>query len=334
MKKVISLFFALAMMLALTACGGNDGPAASNNPENSPSAEAPSAEVPSAPEIKEVTVTVPAFSIQVNGVEITDGTMAGYAVYEIRTATVNSVGTESTTTYTGFALSDVLAAAGVTDYTSVTATAGDGYAVEVSAEVAGAPTTLVAIEKDGAQFSEYPWFAPCSSGTTGDYLKNMVAITLDGAPARLPGEGGESGEDGGDGLPEILDRTGKVQFGEFSFLVNGAEVTNATLEGLHIYKIDAATTNSKGETSTSTYTGYRLSDVLAACGVTGYASVKAVANDGYETELTLDSANSEYTLVAIEKDKETGEDGTVWVAPCLEDSSKAYCKLVVEIVAE
>ena len=331
MKKAISLILALAMTLALTACGGNREPAASGSPENSPSAGTPSAGAPSTPEIREVEAAVPAFAIKVNGVEITHETMAGCAVYEIRTTTVNSAGTESTVTYTGFALSDVLEAAGVTGYTSVTATAGDGYAVEVSAEVAGAPTTLMAIAKDGVQFSEYPWFAPCSSGVTGDYLKGMVAITLDGAPAQLPGEGGEGV---GDGLPEILDRTGKVQFDGFSFLVNGAEVTNATLEGLHIYKIDAVTTNSKGETSTSTYTGYRLSDVLAACGVTGYAAVKAVANDGYETGLTLASANSEYTLVAIEKDKETGEDGTVWVAPCLEDSSKAYCKLVVEIVTE
>ena len=100
------------------------------------------------------------------------------------------------------------------------------------------------------------------------------------------------------------------------------------------YKIDATVTNSAGETSTSTYTGYRLSDVLAACGAEGYTSVKAVANDGYETELDLESADSEYTLLAIEKDKETGEEGTVWVAPCLETSSKAYCKLVVEIVAQ
>ena len=65
-----------------------------------------------------------------------------------------------------------------------------------------------------------------------------------------------------------------------------------------------------------------------------YSTVKAVANDGYEAELTADQAKSEYTIVAIEKDKELGEDGTIWVAPCEETSSKSYCKLVVEIVAE
>ena len=332
MKKALVLLLTLAMALSLAACGGTEDPPATDSPE----ASAPVETTPEsdAPEIQEVVVTVPAFSIQVNGVEITNETLADCPVYEIQATSVNSAGTESTTTYAGFALTDVLAAAGVTEYTSFTATADDGYAVEVSAEVASAPTTLIAISEDGAQFSSSPWFAPCGSGTTGDYLKGMVAITLDGAAAQLPGEGGESGEGAEGGLPEISDRTDKVEFAPYSFLVNGTEVTNDTLEGQHIYKIDATTTNSKGESSTSTYTGYRLSDVLAAAGVTDYTTVKAVANDGYETELTLDSANSEYTLLAIEKDKETGEEGTVWVAPCLEDASSAYCKLVVEIVAE
>ena len=34
------------------------------------------------------------------------------------------------------------------------------------------------------------------------------------------------------------------------------------------------------------------------------------------------------------KDKATGEDGTIWVAPCGETSSKLFAKLVVEITAE
>ncbi len=341
MKKLSVLLLAAAMALSLAACGGGDDSGTSTVVSPSPSPSASESAQPESPasgdlEIREVVVTVPAFSIQVNGVEITNESMADYAVYEIQTSTVNSAGTASTATYAGFALSDVLAAAGVTDYESVTATADDGYAVEVSAEVAAAPSTLVAVTKDGAQFSGSPWFAPCSSGTTGDYLKGMVAITLDGAPAQLPAEPAESGEPsgGGESAPEIQDKTDKVTFEAFSFKVNGAEVTNETLDGLHIYKIDATATNSKGESSTSTYTGYRLSDVLAAAGVTDYTTVKAVANDGYETELALESANSEYTLVAIEKDKELGEDGTIWVAPCLEESSSAYCKLVVEIVAE
>ena len=260
--------------------------------------------------------------------------MAEYAVYEVQTTSVNSAGTESTSTYVGFALSDVLTAAGITEYQTVTATADDGYAVEVDGTVAAEPTTLLAISKDGEQFKTSPWFAPCSSGTTGDYLKGMVALSVDGAEAVLPSAEGEEETTAPDGAPEIADRTDKVEFAPYSFLVNGTEVTNDTLEGLSIYKIDAQVTNKKGEQKVTTYTGYRLSDVLAAAGVTEYTTVKAVANDGYETALELETANSEYTLLAIERDKEVGEDGTVWVAPCLEQEASAYPKLVVEIVAE
>ncbi len=92
--------------------------------------------------------------------------------------------------------------------------------------------------------------------------------------------------------------------------------------------------NKNGETSESTYTGYMLFDVLKACGIDSPSSVKAIANDGYETELTPELASSEYTLVAIEKDKETGEDGTIWLAPCSETTASSYCKLVVEITAQ
>lgn len=322
MKKSLSILLCAILILSLAACGQTAPPA---TPEPTP--------VPQGPEIKEAMgVTVPAFAINVAGVVVTNESMADYPVYEIQANSVNSTGTESTTAYVGYALSDVFAAAGVTEYRTISAVADDGYAVDVAAEVAALPSTLVAITKDGEQFKSAPWFAPCSSGTTGDYLKGMVAIALDGAEADMNVGGGDEPVEGG--LPEIADRTDKVQFAPYSFLVNGVEVTNDTLAGLSIYKIDVTVVNSKGASSESTYTGYKLADVLAACGVEGYEKVSAVTNDGYVNELSPENAGSEYTLVAIERDKETGEDGTIWLAPCLETESKAYAKLVVEITAE
>ena len=339
MKKLLTLLLALSLVLSMAACGSKTNDTAPDSTEDQQTQETndqpQEAEEPSAPEAKElVGVTIPAFTVMVGEKEITDATMAEYAVYEVQTTSVNSAGTESTSTYVGFALSDVLPAAGITEYQTVTATADDDYAVEVDGTVAAEPTTLLAISKDGEQFKTSPWFAPCSSGTTGDYLKGMVALSVDGAEAVLPSAEGEEETTAPDGAPEIADRTDKVEFAPYSFLVNGTEVTNDTLEGLSIYKIDAQVTNKKGEQKVTTYTGYRLSDVLAAAGVTEYTTVKAVANDGYETALELETANSEYTLLAIERDKEVGEDGTVWVAPCLEQEASAYPKLVVEIVAE
>lgn len=346
MKKYLSLLMALVLMLCLAACSGSDA-SSSSAPSGTANGSAPaggtndasSAPAPVAEEVRGV--TIPEFSVLVNGIEVTHASMSAYPVYSVQSTSVNSTGTESATTYVGFALKDVLEAAGLTDsYVWIEAAASDGYSVVFTGDIIYEDTTLLAITKDGSPFSASPWFAPCSDTTTGNYLKGAVSIlvnTSEGAPdIDVPAASGDAA--GGDAavgeLPEILDRTSKVEFTPYSFLVNGVEVTNETLEGLSIYKISAAAANSNGETVVSDYTGYKLTDVLEACGVTGYTTVRAVANDGYETELSGELIDSDYTLVAIEKDKELGEDGTIWLAPCSEASTKSYCKLVVEIVAE
>ena len=339
MKKILSLILVLALALSLAACA-----AAPAETTGDPETTAPAATNP-APVAEEVKgVTIPEFAIMINGVKVDNVMMAAYPTYSVTAFSINSSGTESTTTYVGFAMTDVLAAAGLTEnYIWLEATADDGYAIEITGEIVTASTTLLAITKNGEQFKTAPWFAPCGSETTGDYLKNMVSIlvnTTEGKPEGIDNtlvedaDPTEAPADQPAEAPELSDKTDKVTFAEFSFKVNGQEVTNATLEGLHIYKVSVNVTNKKGETSEVGYTGYKLIDVLAALGITDYTTVKVIANDGYETELTAEQAASEYTLIAIEKDKETGEDGTIWVAPCLETSSSAYCKLVVEIIAE
>jgi len=323
MKKSLSLLLALVLVFSLAACG--------QKMEETPAGA-------TAEEVKGV--TVPAFSVTVNGVTVDQTAMASYPMYSVQATSTNSAGTESTVTYVGFAMSDVIKAAGLTEaYIWLEATADDGYTVTVKDEAVMANTTLLAMTKDGEPFAGSPWLAPCSSKTTGDYLKSCVSIlvnTVEGAPENVaaPDESGSAelaltGE-----LPEIQDKTDKVEFGPYSFLVNGTAVTNDTLKNLRIYKITVVVENKSGELSESTYTGYKLSDVLTACGVPAPTSVKITANDGYESELTAELIASEYTLVAIEKDKATGEDGTIWVAPCSETASKSYSKLVVGITAK
>jgi len=274
----------------------------------------------------------------VNGVEVTQDSVAEYPMYSVQAKSVNSSGTESTVTYVGFAVKDVLKAAGLTEnYVWLEAMAGDGYTVTLTGAVIYEDTTLLAMTKDGSPFSASPWLAPCSDKVTGNYLKGAVSILVnvtEGAPDIENTGSAGTGDGPGAGLPEILDRTDKVEFEPYSFLVNGVTVTNDTLAGLKIYKITATTTNKSGDTVEAGYTGYKLADVLDACGLTGYTKVKAIANDGYEAELAGELITSDYTLVAIEKDKESGEDGTIWLAPCSETASSAFCKLVVEIVAE
>jgi len=325
MKKSLSLVLALMLLLSLVACGQK-------------AATPSTAAGPVVTEVKGV--TIPAFSVTVNGVAVDQAAMASYPIYSVQATSTNSAGTESTTTYVGFAMKDILAAAKLTEaYVWLEAKADDGYAVTITGDKVLADTTLLAMTKDGEPFGTSPWLAPCASATTGDYLKGCVSIlvnTTEGAPkvSAAPAASG-SGELALTGeLPEIQDKTGKVEFAAFSFLVNGNAVTNDTLKALHIYKITVTVADKSGALSESTYAGYKLADVLTACGVKAPASVKVKANDGYETELDSKLITSEYTLFAIEKDKTVGEGGTIWVAPCSETASKSFCKLVTEVTAK
>ncbi len=337
MKKTLSIILALLLVFSLAACGQQDA-TPSAEPSAEASAEPSTAAGPVAEEVQGV--TIPTFSVTVNGVTVDQDAMAAYAMYSVQATSINSAGTESTVTYVGFAMSDVLAAAGLTEaYVWLEATADDGYAVTVTGDAVLASTTLLAMTRDGEPFGTAPWMAPCTSETTGDFLKNCVSIlvnTQEGAPdiAAAPAEG-TSGELALTGnQPDMQDKTDKVEFAPYSFLVNGTEVTNDTLADLSIYKVNLVLENKQGELTEKTYAGYKLLDVLAACGIEAPTSVKAIASDGYETELTVDLINSEYTLIAIEKDKEVGEDGTVWLAPCSETTTSSYIKLVVEFTAE
>ncbi|MBP8639839.1 MAG: molybdopterin-dependent oxidoreductase [Oscillospiraceae bacterium] len=324
MKKTLSLVLALMLLLSFVACG--------NKADDSSTAG------PVAEEVQGV--TIPEFSVTVNGIAVDQTAMAAYPIYSVQATSTNSAGTESTTTYVGFAMKDVLAAAGLTEaYIWLEATADDGYAVTITGDTVLADTTLLAMTQDGDPFTSSPWLAPCASATTGDYLKGCVSIlvnTTESAPdvaASSPSASGEKLALTGE-LPEIQDKTGKVDFAPFSFLVNGNAVTNDTLKDLSIYKITVTVANKSGELSESTYAGYKLADVLAACGIASPSSVKVKANDGYESELKSELITSEYTLVAIEQDKTVGEGGTIWIAPCSETESKSFCKLVVEITAK
>ncbi|MDD6808438.1 MAG: hypothetical protein PUD72_08380 [Oscillospiraceae bacterium] len=134
--------------------------------------------------------------------------------------------------------------------------------------------------------------------------------------------------------PEIKDATDKVTFDAFSFKVNGKVIDNAAMKDASIYKIKVETVNSKGNASENTYGGYAIKDVLKAAGCPDATKLTITANDGYEVEFEITDENAAYSLVAIEKDKEMGEDGTVWFAPCLEKTASNYAKLVVEITAK
>ena len=223
--KLIALLLALVMVLALCACGKTEAPAPAPTgapapaPTEAPApapAPAPAEEAPKAPVAEEVRgVTVPAFAVTVNGIEVNNDMMAAYPVYSVEVTTTNSSGTVSTTTYAGFAMADVLDAAGLTEkYIWLEATADDGYAVEYTGDIFS-NLTLLAINQNGSQFKSSPWFAPCASETTGDYLKGCTSIlvnTVEGAPEIKAPAKEDKGEKAGEleltgATPDMQDKT-------------------------------------------------------------------------------------------------------------------------------
>ena len=367
MKRILALTLALLLVFSLASCASQkttSSPSASASASAAPSASAAASASASAStaDAKPVAspakgVTIPTFSITINNVKLDQTAMAALPMYSVQATSTNSAGTKTTITYVGFAMKDVLAAAGLKEkYVWLQASASDGYKVTIKGDTVLDPTTLLAVTRDGKPLGAGPWLAPCASPTTGDFLKDCASIlvnTKDGAPdvsaapaasasskpsasaSAAPSASASAAAPAASGaLPEIQDKTSKVEFQPFSFLVNGKAVTNDTLKGVSIYKITVSVVNKTGEKSDATYTGYKLADVLKACGVASASSVSVKASDGKTGDVKADLIKSDYTLVAIEKDKATGEGGTVWIAPCSETANSSYLKLVTEIVAK
>ncbi len=332
MKKPIVTLLTLAMAFLLAACAR---PAATAPAETTAAvpAQTAAAETKATEAAKAAEEQIPEFSVTVCGVKVGNAELASCKVAEASSESTNSEGTKKTASYAGYRMSDVFAAAGVKEIPAeVTLTATDGYSFTYAGDLS-ADTCLLAVTKDGKSFKEGPWFAPCASEVSGDYLKNLSAIEAAGQEKKEEKKE-EEAELTELAAPDVQDKTGKIEFTPFSFKVNGQDVTNAELEGLSVYKAKVTVKNSKGHISEQTYSGYVLKDVLEKLGLSGAKTVKVIASDGYESEVSAEDLSSEITLIAIEKDKAVAEDGSVWLAPCSETTSGKYAKGVIEIKAE
>lgn len=185
LSKILALVMALVMVFAFAAC--SKAPAA-ETPTEAPSTEAPAAPADEpaapegAPELSDCTgkFEFAAFSFKVNDVEINNDLMKDATMWKVKDLeTVNSKGNASVSTYSGYAIKDVLAAAGCPDATKLILTCNDGYEIEFTIDDTNAPYCLVAIEKDKELAEEGVFFAPCLEETSSNYAKNVVSITAE-----------------------------------------------------------------------------------------------------------------------------------------------------------
>ena len=164
MKKLAIILLALAMLLTLAACAAK--PANDNKP----------AETDKPTDVREWKITVVTAS---GDIEFTSADAAKLTPVTMDVTTTNKEGVESTATYTGVKLSDILSKAGVTDFANLTIASSDGFAVDYDRELALMDDTILAWERDGELMDgDYPLRMVPKTGTNNQSVKNAAQIIV------------------------------------------------------------------------------------------------------------------------------------------------------------
>ena len=177
-----------------------------------------------------------------------------------------SLGEDTTGDWSGVTLDEILTQAGAAEYVSITAVAGDGYAIEISKdELEGA---IVALKENGEWIADAdPDHGPirlvCPYTPANRWVFQLMELQVNAEAAGVPDDA-------------AFKITGMVE----------TEVGWTEEKIRSMDTIEAESTNKEGETST--YTGVRISDLLSkADPKDGAATVVFVADDGYSAEAPL-----------------------------------------------
>ncbi len=168
MKKLIVLLFVLCLTAALFAgC----------TPKEETPATLPATAADSGP------VQPPAEPAWTLAVVTADGEKAftsidaePLTVVEMDATTKNKEGVEKTYSYKGYLLSDILAAVGVADFTSITGESSDAYTAELDKALALNDDTIIAFERDGEALE--PLTLVPAQGTGNQFVKMLIKITV------------------------------------------------------------------------------------------------------------------------------------------------------------
>jgi DMSO/TMAO reductase YedYZ molybdopterin-dependent catalytic subunit len=177
-----------------------------------------------------------------------------------------SLGEDTTGDWSGVALDEILSQAGAAEYVSITAVAGDGYAIEISKDEL--QDAIVALKENGEWIAESdPDHGPirlvCPYTPANRWIFQLMELQVNTEAAGVPNDA-------------AFKITGMVE----------TEVGWTEEKIRSMDAIEAESTNKEGETST--YTGVRISDLLSKAGPTGEATTLVfIADDGYSAEVPL-----------------------------------------------
>jgi DMSO/TMAO reductase YedYZ molybdopterin-dependent catalytic subunit len=178
-----------------------------------------------------------------------------------------SRGEDTTGSWSGVLLADILSKAGAGEYATITAVAGDGYAIEINKDEL--QDALVALKENGKWIAE------------ADPDHGPIRLVTPKTPANrwvFQLKELQVNQEAGGGIPEnaALKITGNVET-EVGWTEDKVRSMDA---------IQAEATNKQGETTT--YTGVSLNDLLGkATPKSDAATLVFVADDGYTAEVPL-----------------------------------------------
>ncbi|MGC9468351.1 MAG: molybdopterin-dependent oxidoreductase [Anaerolineae bacterium] len=182
-----------------------------------------------------------------------------------------SLGEDVVGDWSGVALSEILSQAGAGDYASITAVAGDGYAIEISKDEL--QDAIVALKENGEWIAKSdgdqgPIRLVCPYTPANRWVFQLRELQVNAEAAGVPD----------DAAFRIV---GNVE----------TEVGWTEEKLLSMDAIESEATSKDGETTT--YTGVRISDLLSKAGPNDDATTLVfVADDGYSAEAPLSDIQS------------------------------------------
>lgn len=177
-----------------------------------------------------------------------------------------SLGEDTVGNWSGVTLAELLDKAGASEYVSITAVAGDGYAIEISKDEL--QDGIVALKENDEWIAEAdPDHGPirlvCPYTPANRWVFQLMELQVNAQAAGVPDNA-------------AFKITGNVE----------TEVGWTEEKIRSMDTIEAQSTNKDGQTST--YTGVRISDLLSKAGPKdGATTVVFVADDGYSAEAPL-----------------------------------------------
>ncbi len=116
------------------------------------------------------------------------------------------------------------------------------------------------------------------------------------------------------------------------------QMTRGEFLALEPLTVELTRTNSKGKTTTGTYTGVHWETLAEAIGAQDAKSVELEASDGYVQAYSMDSLKAPTSVFALYKDGEpiTEEEhnGQVWFCASEDYTANYWAKFVVKITVK